>query len=95
MKVSSSLFDSKINRVRLQDAQSKWKEQPRECLPASTHSDHMFIYADYLQVYTNCTTSVNTTLKLKSEAEEMYQWYNANLLNANPNKYHVLAINPK
>ena len=64
-------------------------------LSLSTHSDHLFIYADNHQVYTNCTTPVNTTLKLKSEAEEMYQWYNANLLNANPNKYHVLAINPK
>ena len=65
-------------------------------LSLSTHSDHLFIYADNHQVYkyTNCTIPVNTTLKLKSEAEEMYQWYNAKLLNANPNKYHVLAINP-
>ena len=27
LKVSSSFFDSKRNRVRLQEAQSKWKEQ--------------------------------------------------------------------
>ena len=64
-------------------------------LSISTLSDHLFIYADNHQVYINCNTPVNTTLKLMSEAEEMYQWYNANLLNANPNKYHVLAINPK
>ena len=64
-------------------------------LSLSTHSDQLFIYADNHQVHTNCTTPVNATLKLKSEVEEMYQWYNANLLNANRNKYHVLAIKPK
>ena len=56
LKVSSSFFDSKRNIVRLQDAQSKWKEQPRECLPASERSvlqyiiEHLFMYADDYQV---------------------------------------------
>ena len=37
-------------------------------LSLSTQSDHLFMYADDHQVYTNCTTLVNATLKLKSEA---------------------------
>ena len=77
LKVSSSFFDSKRNRVRLQHAQSKLKEQPRGCLPASKRSvlmhksDHLIMYADDHQVYTNCTTLVNATMKLKSKEEEI------------------------
>ena len=33
----------------------------------SARSDHLFLYVDDRQVYTNCTTLVNATLKLKSE----------------------------
>ena len=42
LKVLSSFFDSKRDRVRLQDAQSKLKEQPRGCLPASERSVLMY-----------------------------------------------------
>ena len=98
--------------MKLQDAYSEWKEQPRGCpqgssfgpllwnhfqneLSLSTQSDRLLIYADDHQVYTTGTTQGDAALKLKSEAGEMWQWYNANLLKANPNRYQVLAIDPK
>ena len=42
LKVSSSFLGSKRNIVRLQHAQSKLKEQPRGCLPASERSVLMY-----------------------------------------------------
>ena len=33
--------------------------------------------------------------ELKSETEKVTQWYKVNLLQANPNKYQIIAIDPK
>ena len=56
-------------------------------LSLSTQSNYLFMYADDHHLYTTGTNLEDAALKLKSEAAEMWQWYSANLLKANPNKY--------
>ena len=53
------------------------------------------MYADDHQVYHSGSNTTAAISKLAKEAENVSQWYKANLLQANPKKYQVLAMTPR
>ena len=53
------------------------------------------MYADDHQVYFNGTRIESVASFLKNETKTVSQWYKANLLQANPNKYQILVMAPQ
>ena len=53
------------------------------------------MYADDHQVYFNETRIESVASFLKNETKTVSQWYKANLLQANPNKYQILVMAPQ
>ena len=53
------------------------------------------MYADDHQVYFNGTRNESVAFSLKNETKTVSQWYKANLLQANPNKYQILVMTPQ
>ena len=53
------------------------------------------MYADDHQVYFNGTRNESVAFSLKNETKTVSQWYKANLLQANPNKYQILVMAPQ
>ena len=64
-------------------------------LPFYAESENLFMYADDHQIYTIGDSIKKAAHELKSETEKTTQWYNVNLLKANPSKYQIIAIDPK
>ena len=53
------------------------------------------MYADDHQVHFNGTRNESVAFSLKNETKTVSQWYKANLLQANPNKYQILVMTPQ
>ena len=58
-------------------------------------TDNLFMYADDHQMYLNGKNIEPVASALKKEAENVSQWYKANLLQANPKKYQILVMAPR
>ena len=63
--------------------------------PIYAESENLFMYADDHQIYTIGDSIKKAAHELKCETEKATQWYNVNLLKANPSKYQIIAIDPK
>ena len=64
-------------------------------LPLNVYTSNLFMYADDHQVYQSGSKTTAVIFELAKEAENVSQWYKANLLQANPKKYQVLAMTPR
>ena len=58
-------------------------------------SANLFMYADDHQIYTNDSDIQKDAQTLKGQTEAVSQRYKENLLQANPEKYQILTIDPQ
>ena len=53
------------------------------------------MYADDHQIYTNDSDIQKAAKTLREQTEAVSQWYKENLLQANPQKYQIVTIDPQ
>ncbi|KAL9986963.1 hypothetical protein ACROYT_G001182 [Oculina patagonica] len=58
-------------------------------------SASLFMYADDHQIYANDNDIQKAAQTLRRETEAVSQWYKENLLQANPQKYQILTLDPQ
>ena len=58
-------------------------------------SANLFMYADDHQIYTSDIDIQKAAQTLREQTEAVPQWYKENLLQANPQKYQILNIDPQ